>query len=243
MCPKETTLTMKHYTDLFIDFDDTLYDTHGNSVIALSELFEMLQLHRWFPNPDVFFEEYWKANIDLWTRYSKGEITRDYLIVERFRRPLSFGDGLDPTETYCLEASDRFLDLCASKPGLVDGARELMDYLKAKGYKLHMCSNGFHEVQYKKLRSCGLDKHFDTVILSEDARYNKPALQFFDYAFLKSGAIREQTLMIGDNFNTDIIGAKEYGLATAYFNRYPDHPATEPVDFEFTSLRQLMDIL
>lgn len=243
MRTKETTLAMKHYTDLFIDFDDTLYDTHGNSVLALSELFEELQLQRYFPDPDVFYDEYWKANIDLWTRYSKGEITRDYLIVERFRRPFSFGEGLEPTEEYCLDASDRFLEFCSSKPGLVEGARELMDYLKAKGYKLHMCSNGFHEVQFKKLRACGLDQHFDTIILSEDAGYNKPAPQFFDYAFQKSGALREQTLMIGDNFNTDILGAKKAGLATAYFNRYPDYPATEPVDYEVTSLRQLMDIL
>lgn len=234
---------MKKYTDLFIDFDDTLYDTHGNAVIALGELFEVLHLERYFPQPEVFYDEYWKANIDLWTRYSQGEISRDYLIVERFRRPLSFGQGLEPDEAYCLEASDRFLDFCASKPGLVVGARDLIDYLKAQGYRMHMCSNGFHEVQYKKLRSCGLDGSFDTVILSEDAGFNKPAPQFFEYALRQSGAQREMTLMIGDNFNTDILGAKRAGLATAWFNRYPDYPATEPIDYEVTSLRELMNIL
>ena len=124
---------MKRYSDLFIDFDDTLYDTHGNAVIALKELFEALQLERYFPKPELFYDEYWKANIDLWTRYSKEEITRDYLIVERFRRPLSFGKGLDPTVEYCLKTSDLFLDFCSSKPGLVEGAQELVDYLKAKG--------------------------------------------------------------------------------------------------------------
>ena len=70
---------MKRYSDLFIDFDDTLYDTHGNAVIALKELFEALQLDRYFPEPELFYDEYWKTNIDLWTRYSKEEITRDYL--------------------------------------------------------------------------------------------------------------------------------------------------------------------
>ena len=234
---------MIRYSDLFLDFDDTLYDTHGNAVIALRELFDLLHLGQYFPDPEVFYDEYWETNIDLWTRYSKGEITRDYLIVERFRRPLSFGNGLEPTEAYCLEASDRFLDFCSSKPGLVDGAKELMDYLKGKGYRMHMCSNGFHEVQYKKLRACGLDGYFDTIILSEDAGYNKPAPQYFDYAFRVSGAKRETTLMIGDNFNTDILGAQQAGLATAYFNRFPDYPAPEPVDYEVTSLRQLMDIL
>lgn len=234
---------MKKYTDLFIDFDDTLYDTHGNAVIALRELFDVMQLGRWFPDAQVFYDEYWKTNIDLWTRYSRGDITRDFLIVERFRRPLSFGRGLDPTEPYCLEVSDCFLDLCASKPGLVDGARELMDYLRAKGYRMHMTSNGFHEVQYKKLRACGLHDYFDTIILSEDAGANKPAPQFFDYAFRQCQACRETTLMIGDNFQTDILGAKRYGIATAYFNRYPEYPAPEPVDYEITALCQLMEIL
>ena len=234
---------MKHYTDLFIDFDDTLYDTHGNSVIALRELFDALHLEQWFPDPQVFYDRYWEANIDLWTRYSRGEITRDYLIVERFRRPLSYGDGLEPTEQYCLDASDLFLDLCSSKPGLVEGARELLDYLKAQGYRLHMCSNGFHEVQYKKLRSCGLDHHFDTIVLSEDAGVNKPSPLFFDYAIQKTGAQKATTLMIGDNFQTDILGAKRYGLDTAYFNRFPDYPAAEPVTYEVTQLRQLMTIL
>ena len=137
---------MKRYSDLFIDFDDTLYDTHGNAVIALKELFEALQLDRYFPEPELFYDEYWKTNIDLWTRYSKEEITRDYLIVERFRRPLSFGKGLDPTVEYCLKVSDLFLDFCSSKPGLVEGAQELVDYLKAKGYRFTKCST----------RNCGL---------------------------------------------------------------------------------------
>ena len=234
---------MKHYTDLFIDFDDTLYDTHGNSVIALRELFDALHLEQWFTDAQVFYDRYWEANIDLWTRYSRGEITRDYLIVERFRRPFSYGEGLEPTAQYCLEASDLFLDLCSSKPGLVEGARELMDYLKTKGYRLHMCSNGFHEVQYRKLCSCGLHNHFDTIVLSEDAGVNKPSPLFFDYAIQKTGAQKETTLMIGDNFQTDILGAKRYGLDTAYFNRFPDYPAAEPVTYEVTQLRQLTEIL
>lgn len=234
---------MKRYTDLFIDFDDTLYDTHGNAVISLQELFEALQLDRYFPDPEVFYDAYWRANIDLWTRYARGEITRDYLIVERFRRPLSLGQGLLPDEAYCLQASDRFLDFCSTKPGLVSGARELTDYLKTRDYRLHMCSNGFHEVQYKKLRACGLDTFFDTIILSEDAGYNKPAPQFFDYAFRQTAALRETTLMIGDNFQTDILGAQQAGLDTAYFNRFPEYPAPQPVTYEVTDLRQLMDVL
>ena len=233
----------KRYTDLFIDFDDTLYDTHGNAVLALQELFADQGLGRYFAEPQTFYDAYWQANIDLWTRYSQGEITRDYLIVERFRRPLSQGQGLDVTEQYCLEVSDRFLDLCSSKPGVVEGAHELMDYLLQRGYRMHMCSNGFHEVQYKKLRACGLSDYFSTIILSEDAGAQKPSPLFFDYALRKSGAQKATTLMIGDNYNTDILGAKNAGLDTLYFNRYPDYPAPNPVTFEVTALGEIMNIL
>ena len=234
---------MKQYKDLFIDFDDTLYDTHGNAVIALGELFEHFQLGRFFSDPQVFYDDYWRTNIDLWTRYSKGEITRDYLIVERFRRPLSLGKGLEPTVDFCLEVGDVFLDYCSSKPGVVDGAHELMDHLRQRGYRMHMTSNGFHEVQYKKLAACGLTDYFDTVILSEDAGVNKPAKGYFDYALRVSKAVPETTIMIGDNFNTDIMGATNAGLDTIYFNRYPDYPAPNPVTFEVTSLQEIIHIL
>ena len=93
------------------------------------------------------------------------------------------------------------------------------------------------------MRSCGLDCHFDTIVLSEDAGVNKPSPLFFDYAIQTTGAQKSTTLMIGDNFQTDILGAKRYGLDTAYFNRFPDYPAAEPVTYEVTQLRQLMEIL
>ena len=211
---------MKTYKDLFVDFDDTLYDTHGNSVIALKETFEVYHLERYFDNPQVFYDAYWEANIDLWGRYSRGEITRDYLIVERFRRPLSVGSGLEVTEQLCLEMSDRFLEFCSNKPGVVEGAHELMDYLREKGYRMHMTSNGFHEVQYKKLAACGLLDYFDTIVLSEDAGANKPSPAFFEYAFSQTGAAPETTLMIGDNMQTDIQGAMAVGIDALLFNRW-----------------------
>ena len=231
------------YKTLFFDFDDTLYDTYGNAVIALRETFEAFRLKRYFTDPQVFYDAYWKANIDLWGRYSKSEITRDYLIVERFRRPLSEGEGLEVDEALCLKMSDCFLEYCSSKPGVIDGAHELMDYLRDKGYRLHMCSNGFHEVQYKKLKACGLSNHFDTIILSEDAGVNKPSPLFFEYALKQSGAKKESTIMIGDNFQTDILGAKNAGLDTIFFNHWPEYPATEPVTYEVKALKDIMNIL
>jgi putative hydrolase of the HAD superfamily len=233
------------YKDLFIDFDDTLYDTHGNAVIALSETFDCFHLDRYFEDPQVFYDAYWTANIDLWTQYAKGEITRDCLIVERFRRPLSVGKGIEVTKELCLEISDKFLDFCASKPGVIDGAHELMDYLKRKGYRMHMCSNGFHEVQYKKLDACSLHDYFNTIILSEDAGVNKPSKDYFDYALKVSGANRETTLMIGDNLQSDILGALNAGLDAMLFNRWqvPSEELPQDLTFVVDNLCDIMEIL
>ena len=244
LCTKIEGMTHK-YKDLFIDFDDTLYDTHGNAIIALSETFEVFRLGRYFSDPQEFYDAYWTANIDLWTQYAKGEISRDYLIVERFRRPLSVGKGIEVTKELCLEISDKFLDFCASKPGVIDGAHELMDYLKGKGYRMHMTSNGFHEVQYKKLEACGLKDYFDTIILSEDAGVNKPSPLYFDYALKVSGASRETTLMIGDNLQSDILGALNAGLDAMLFNRWnieADECPQAPT-FIVSSLHDIIPIL
>ena len=233
------------YKDLFIDFDDTLYDTHGNAVIALSETFDYFHLDRYFEDPQVFYDAYWTANIDLWTQYAKGEITRDYLIVERFRRPLSVGKGIEVTKELCLEISDKFLDFCASKPGVIDGAHELMDYLNRKDYRMHMCSNCCHEVHYKKLDACSLHDYFNTIILSEDAGVNKPSKDYFDYALKVSGANRETTLMIGDNLQSDILGALNAGLDAMLFNRWqvPSEELPQDLTFVVDNLCDIMEIL
>ena len=257
------------YTDLFIDFDDTIYDTHGNAEIALVEVFQHFGLDRYFRSVEEFTVPYWETNVELWDLYSRGLIARDYLIFERFRRPLSRGivpaedergcgaegeqrygaegaavQHFDPSREFCMEVSDYFLELCASKPGVVEGAHEAMRYLRERGYRLHICSNGFHEIQYRKLRVSNLEQYFDSVILSEDAGANKPQKQFFDYAFAQTGADPATTLMIGDNFQSDILGAKAAGIDQLFFNRHPDtFTPTEPITYQIRSLSELRQLL
>lgn len=240
---------MAKYTDIFIDFDDTLYNTRGNAQISLAELYAHFRLDRYFATPDDFYRPYWETNLDLWALYAKGHITRDHLIIERFRRPLALGrdadgNGMSLSREFILQVSDFFLERCASKPGVVDGAHELVAHLTQKGYRLHLCSNGFHEVQYRKLEACAMRHAFHTIILSEDAGANKPHPEFFHYAFKESGAQPGSTIMIGDNFDTDIRGALGVGMDVIFFNTSPQtFTPPVPVSHEVRSLREIMEIL
>ena len=230
-------------TDLFVDFDDTIYDTHGNANLALRELFDEFNLSRYFEQFEDFQKPYWKTNEEVWRSYARGEITRDTLIVRRFMEPLSLGDGYQPSVEEVLRISDFFLDACAVKPNLMPGARQLLESLQPH-YRLHIASNGFHEVQYKKIKAAGVGEFFDHVILSEDAGVNKPHPRFFDYAMQITGIKdRDQVVMIGDNIETDILGAHQYGIRQIWLDlkgdRTPDFSPTVRV----TSLEEIVPAL
>ena len=197
-----------------------------------------------FSYSQFFYDSYWKINSELWLQYNKNEISKDYLVIERFKRPLMLGNGIDVTEELCLKISDSFLSYCSDKPGVLPGCYELLDYLKAEGYRLHICSNGFNEVQYKKLRASNPPHYFDTVVLSEDAPANKPSSRFFDYAFDVTKACKDSTLMVGDNYFADVCGALDYGIDACLYRRWdktfvPDRDVT----FIVNSLKELIDVL
>ena len=234
----------KTYRDLFIDFDDALYDTRGNSTAALCEVFELFRLAPHFPDRQAFIDNFWHTNTELWSQYAVGHISRDHLMLQRFLQPLSLGVNLTVTETLCRQMSDKILELGACKSGLVNGARELMDYLKSKGYGLHICSNGFRQVQYKKLSACGLLPYFDNIILSDEVGAQKPSPDFFAAALRATGADAQATLMIGDNYQTDIEGAMNAGLDTMLFNRWDKHfVPPRPATFVVARLSDIMKIL
>lgn len=222
--------------NLFIDLDDTLWDIHQNGKECLEEIYIDYGYEEYYPTFDAYYDVYMPNNHRLWALYRDGAIQKNELIVERFLVPVrSFGIT---DELYAKKISDDFLERTTRKTKLIDGTIELLDYLKPK-YRLHILSNGFREVQYKKIENAGLAPYFDKIILSEDAGINKPHPDMFTHALKNTNSRRDQTVMIGDSWEADIAGAYNSRIAQIWFN--PGQIA--PKGFEPThTVRRLVEI-
>lgn len=230
---------------VWVDLDDTIWDFKSNSWEALAHVYEYAGLGVAFGDVDTWRNAYQENNHRLWLLYNAGKITKEFLMVERFRKVL-VDAGYDNNEAIKMSAklSDVYLDKLASLKTLVPGARELLDYLKSQGYKIGVISNGFYEVQYRKMKSSDIVDYFDAVVLSDDIGVNKPDKRIFDYALQKSNVEAECTLIIGDNPDTDIAGAVGAGWRAIYFNRNGECATLNDVDaIEVFNLTEICDIL
>lgn len=211
----------KEITTVWVDLDDTLIDFAANSRRSLEMLYEREELLQGlFDDAQAWAACYERHNAALWAQYNVGLIRREYLRAERFARPLMEA-GLD--RDAALEASGRYdtmyLDLLACQKKLVDGARELMEAMRKRGVRTGVLSNGFREVQFRKIDSAGLTGLIDTVVLSDDIQVNKPDVRLFEYAMERSGdSDPAHHLMIGDNPLTDITGALRAGWSAIWYH-------------------------
>lgn len=207
-------------THVWFDLDDTLIDFRGNSRIALAQFYRIEGLERLYPDADAWIENYEYHNRGLWEQYNRGEIERDYLRVQRFLRPL-VDAGMAADEALSLAAGyDRlYLDLLAAQPGTIEGARELVGYFRDRGYFVGVLSNGFTDVQSRKIETAGLMPFINKVVLSDDIGVNKPDRRLFDYAAEVSGETDPRRhVMVGDNPVTDIQGAVGAGWQAIHFD-------------------------
>lgn len=228
------------YKSLFIDLDDTLWDFHLNGKECLEEMYYDYDYSKYYPTFQEYYDVYMPNNNHLWSLYRKGIIHKEELIVERFLFPVKQFGINDPE--YAKNLSDDFLERTTRKTCLIDGTIELLEYLKPR-YRMHILSNGFREVQYKKIENSGLRPYFDKIILSEDANINKPHTDMFTYALKNTNSKRDKTIMIGDSWEADIVGAKNSRIDQIWFNPLN----LKPVEFEPTytvdSLLKIKEIL
>lgn len=234
---------MKTVEWVWVDLDDTVWDFYANSWDSLGEIYYQEGLDAYFSSVDDWREKYFKCNHSLWPLYNEGKITKEYLQLERFRRVLDeAGYPQDQLVEKAKALDPLYLSILGAKTRLIDGAREMLEYLKGKGYKIGLISNGFYEVQYRKMRSTNIEHFFDVVVLSDDIGVNKPDRRIFDYALKKAGATAETSLIVGDNPDTDIAGALAAGWKAVFFNPKGLTNVVEGA-MEIHSLKEIVEIL
>jgi putative hydrolase of the HAD superfamily len=229
--------SIKH---VFFDLDRTLWDFEANSEATLKELFVELNLNaKVGVSDDVFIKEYKRINELFWEDYRNGVIEKKTLRYARFEAAMKFFGHED--RELASQIGEEYIFRSPRKIGLVDGAIEVLEYLKPK-YELHIITNGFDEVQHTKMASSGLDLYFEQHITSEAAGAKKPSRIVFDYAAEKAGSTSSNSIMIGDHFEADIEGALNVGWKAVFYE--PTQPKKVGEDYlHIHHLKELLEIL
>ncbi|TAJ13762.1 noncanonical pyrimidine nucleotidase, YjjG family [Marinilabiliaceae bacterium JC017] len=233
-------MNSKKYSHLFFDLDRTLWDFDRNLEITMEEIFNLFKLSDYFRDYQCFKSIFDHHNVILWRDYFKDLITKDELLYRRFDLCLK-EVGVDNLEL-AKKMSDSFNELNPKQTATFPHAHETLNYLKEKGYQLHIISNGFLEAQRVKLRNSELYSFFTHLITSEAVGYHKPHPAIFASALSKAEAKPEESLMVGDDPERDIEGASNFGIDTVYFN--PNQINTTGLQkYEIKDLLELKEIL
>jgi len=230
----------KAYTHLLFDLDHTLWDFDRNASEVLTDMFAEFKMAAYgVASAQHFIDQFHLVNYRLWDQYNRGEIGKDTIRAERFKRVLA-NLGVDYRE-FSTDFGEYFLAHCPRKPHVLPYTIEVLDYLQGR-YEMHILTNGFDTVQAIKMASAGIDGYFGEVVTSERSGHRKPSVEMFAFILDVTGAPKETSLMIGDNLETDILGARNAAIDQVYFN--PNKAShQEAVTYEINSLKELMGFL
>ena len=224
---------------IFFDLDRTLWDFETNSEITLRLLYDDFYLQKFIPTIEIFLSTYRQKNEELWALYRKGCLDSSILKEKRFYETFLAFDTDKPE--LAQQFGKKYLEVLATQKQLFPGTIEILDYLTPK-YKLFILTNGFKEVQHKKLENINLKKYFTGIFTSDEIGYPKPKPEFFSFVVKKVATTPDRCIMVGDDLQADILGAKQSGIKGIYFN--PNHKKhQEIVDYEVTCLSEIKDIL
>lgn len=240
---------MKRY--LLFDLDRTLWDFDGNAERTYRSMFAEFGLQKLCGvGFEAFHERYRVINDALWEAYRNGTLSKELLALRRFSLTLeAFGCDANSKAIVSLsqKMSDYYVLEGTRQTGLMPGARELLDWLDVRRdrYCLAVITNGFSEAQLPKMKSSDIDRYFDYFFLSEDLGYMKPDRRFFDIALAQMKAPAEQSLVIGDDYKVDIVGAMAAGIPQVYYNigSRPLPDGSRKPNYEISNLLELKDIL
>lgn len=203
----------KNIRHIFFDLDHTLWDFDKNSEIAFATIFKEV-----LPDLEVsdFISVYAPINQSCWKLYQNNLISHEELRYKRLRD--SFSElQIEVSDALLHTISEDYIKHLPNSNFLFDGCLEVLEYLQQK-YQLHIITNGFAEVQDKKLLHSGIHKYFESVTNSEMAGVKKPNPQIFEYALHAANANKDESVMIGDCLDADVNGALNFGMHAIFFN-------------------------
>ena len=208
-------MKIKH---IFFDLDHTLWDFNANSNQSFKYIFKELQI-------DVDFEKfktyYYPINEAYWKLFREDKVSKKDLRFGRLNDTFK-KLKIRVSEDKIVLLSEAYIDNLSNYNTLIEGTIDILDYLKPK-YKMHIITNGFEEVQGKKMSKSGLASYFNNVITSEQVGVKKPNPKIFNFALETCQAKAHESMMIGDNYEADVMGALEVGLDAIFcnFNKQP----------------------
>jgi len=215
MIKKNPLMPAKKYTHLFFDLDNTIWDFKNNSYEALQIALDKLGLLGSVGSYTAFFKIYSEVNERLWELYRQGSMNKKVLSVQRFEE--SFQINGTPLLRGGAVVNAAYLAEMPLQTKLIDGARELLEYLHGR-YDMAIITNGFKEVQYDKILRSQLSKYFRKIFISEEIGAQKPKKEIFEHAIKSMNAPKSTSLMIGDSWEADIVGAMNFGIDQVYYN-------------------------
>ena len=209
---------MNNITDIFFDLDHTLWDFDRNSVLAFDKIFKAQHPTL---STTAFIEVYAPINQACWKLYQVDKITHEELRYQRLKQSFDALNYPISDEAIDQIAHD-YIAFLPENNQLFEGAIEVLDYLFPK-YNLHIITNGFAEVQYKKISNSGLSNYFKTVTNSEMAGVKKPHRNIFEFALSLAKTNKENAIMIGDCVEADVGGAIDFGMKAILFDEKNAH--------------------
>lgn len=232
---------MQNIKHIFFDLDNTLWDYRRNAKITLVRLYEEFQVEENYGYTfEEFFPHYYESNEQLWADYRDGKVTKEELRARRF--PEAFANMGIPNAPFALDFEKRFVNEVTTSNYVVEGAEEILKYLKEK-YHLHILSNGFEEVTHQKINGSIVKNYVETITTAEGAGVPKPDPLVFETAMKKAGTTAEESIYIGDDWIADMLGATRVGMKAIFFNPLNEnHLWMEeiPVIYQLSELKEYL---
>ena len=205
---------MTNIKHVFFDLDHTLWDFEKNSALTFESIFN--------ENPvpfslNDFLTNYVPINLRYWKRYRLNQISKEDLRYHRLKEAFD-SVQFKASDDFINKMADLYILKLSEQKHLFEGSFEILDYLKTK-YELHIITNGFEEIQSKKMSNSGILNYFITTTTSEDVMLKKPHPKVFKHALKKAKATTSESIMIGDNLEADIFGALDVGMDAIYFGK------------------------